>query len=154
MVLHGVVSSALRNATTHTWTRCNRRRSWHKGSLVVSETRKASSQCAAPAHGKNARGAAGARGGGSRGPRLLKVPGGGSCGGGLRSRLRREGVWCERHWASTRPHSAPRHEKGGWSSHWSVLHPQHQAPLRTSTRAFLTRAHFGVSPTHSPMCGL
>ena len=48
----------------------------------------------------------------------------------------------------TRLHSAPRLGKGEWSSHLSVLHPQHKARLRTRTRASLTRAHFGVSLFH------
>ena len=151
--LHGVMSSALRHAMTHIWTLspegCNRRRSWHQGSLrdtpsifSVRRTR--------PREERTQSGRA--RGGGPRDPRLLKVPGGGSCGGRVGSRSLREGVWCERHWASTRPHSAPRHGKGEWSSHKSVLRSQHKARVRTRTRACLTRAQSLVFHSHSLKC--
>ena len=68
----------------------------------------------------------------------------------VRRRPLSEVLWCERHWASTRPQSALPHEIGEWSMHQSVLHSQHKARVRTRTRACLTRAHPpGVSLTDS-----
>ena len=70
----------------------------------------------------------------------------------MRSRPVREGVW---HQASTRPHSAPRHEKGEWPSHWSVLHPKHKARVLSShalTSWCFTSRTARSAAQHSALC--